>query len=221
MEEEEEEEKEVDPSLVGSLDNVYTEETEAEMMKEDDPFKKAPVLDKDSMGSAYEIEETANALVAYTSESIQEDCTSPLPEDEENELSGLSNQGPSPSGGQENLVDLLTSPNDNPVGDNTPVLSPGHTESLELLPDVIGGFSGQSDTEAPNPSNHIKPPPSHSLPPDVAPHGTLPPDLAADSQHPVDLLNPADSNISGSEGEELLDLTDGTSHDNSPDVTHQ
>ena len=31
----EEEEKEVDPSLVGSLDNVYTEETEAAMNKEE------------------------------------------------------------------------------------------------------------------------------------------------------------------------------------------
>ena len=201
---EEEEEKEVDPSLIGSLDNVYTEETEAEMMKEDDPFKRVPVVDKDK--STYEIEETVNALLVYSSESSSKDCQSPLPEDEDNDLSNASSQNPSfPSG----PVDLLTSDTTSSDTVTDPPLIPGlGTSSQELLPDVIGGSSSGSQPTEVTSSNHI--------PPDVTPHGNLPPDLAAESQHPVDLLN---SNNGGRQ--DPLDLTEGTSHGNTPDVTQQ
>ena len=217
MEEEEEEEKEVDPSLVGSLDNVYTEETEAEMMKED-PFKKAPVMDKDHVSSNYEIEETVNALLVYSSDSGQDCPSSPLPEDEEGNSSiagSVSRQDPPTlsGGSEEQTMDLLTSPTDIGNGNaltDAPLL-PG--PSQELLPDVIGGSPGgnqQTEGVTPPSSNHV-------LPPDVTPpHGTLPPDLAAESQHPVDLLNP--DRIGG---RDPLDLTEGTSHGNSPDVTQQ
>ncbi len=200
----EEEEKEVDPSLVGSLDNVYTEETEAQMMKEDDPFKKVqPVVDKDHASSTYEIEETVNALLVYSSDS---NSHSPLQEDEDNDLSSLSSQN-LPTGDSSVPVDLLSSPTDNSNTVTDVPLIP--TTSQELLPDVIGtSSSGSQSTEVTSSSDHV--------PPDVAPHGNLPPDLAAESQHPVDLLN---SNDRGRQ--DPMDLTEGTFHGNTPDVTQQ
>ena len=60
----EEDEKEIDPSIVGSLDNVYKDEPGAEM-REEDPFKKVPVLDDhDKPSSMMELEKSVDAMVA-------------------------------------------------------------------------------------------------------------------------------------------------------------
>ena len=56
---EEEEEKEVDPSLVGSLDDVYKDEPGAEM-REEDPFSKVPV--KDDHQNLMEMERSVDAM---------------------------------------------------------------------------------------------------------------------------------------------------------------
>lgn len=69
---EEEEEKEVDPSIVGSLDDVYKDEPGADM-KEEDPFKKVPVMG-DHEKPMMEMEKSYDAMVADT-------LGSPLPED--------------------------------------------------------------------------------------------------------------------------------------------
>ena len=71
--EEEEEEREVDPSLVGSLDNILPEEQPGSLT--DDSFKKAPVMDKE-LASSSEMEKTADALVVYSQEG--DDCLSPM-----------------------------------------------------------------------------------------------------------------------------------------------
>ncbi len=196
---EEEEEKEVDPSLVGSLDNVYTDEEEAEMMKDEDPFKKAPVMVKDHT-SKFEMEETVNALLVYSSES-SEDNPSPLPEDDEEDQCNASS-----SADQSNItapslpttndpVDLLSSP----INASESPLVPD--PSQELLPDLIGLAPGIQQ------AGNI-----HTLPPDVTPsQGAVPPDLAA-----VDLLNSDDLGGAGNP----LDLTADTSGV-SPDVTQQ
>ena len=55
----EEEEKEVDPSLVGSLDDVYKDEPGAEM-REEDPFSKVPV--KDDHHNLMEMERSVDAM---------------------------------------------------------------------------------------------------------------------------------------------------------------
>ena len=55
----EEEEKEVDPSLVGSLDDVYKDEPGAEM-REEDPFSKVPV--KDDHQNLMEMERSVDAM---------------------------------------------------------------------------------------------------------------------------------------------------------------
>ena len=55
----EEEEKEVDPSLVGSLDDVYRDEPGAEM-REEDPFAKVPV--KDDHHNLLEMERSVDAM---------------------------------------------------------------------------------------------------------------------------------------------------------------
>lgn len=72
---EEEEEKEVDPSIVGSLDNVYKDEPGADM-KEEDPFKKVPVL-SDHEKPMMEMEKSYDAMVAL----VEDSPDSPLPED--------------------------------------------------------------------------------------------------------------------------------------------
>lgn len=220
-----EEEKEVDPSLVGSLDNVYTEETEAAMNKED-PFKIVPVMDKESTPA--EIEKTVNALVMYSSEGDDSnDCSSPLP-GEENSLNleyvrSSRNSIPVSPPGQREGVDLdLLSPSYSSASETgmTPggVSDRGLSGSQELLPDVISDPLSGMNSDGPLPdvqqqrnrSNH-----THSLPPDIAPHGTLPPDLAAVSQHPLDLLNPEGSG-SWPEQRGPLDLTEGIPRESHP-----
>lgn len=211
VQEEDDEDKEVDPSLVGSLDNVYNEDTEAEMMKEDPFQNKAPVVDKDHVPSTYEIEESVNALLVYSSDS---DSTSPLPEDEDTSLTGSikttteatptsatppSTTSTAPHATHTDPLDLLTSSNDMNTLTDVPLV-PDSTQ--DLLPDLIGTTPTQQVD--PSPLNHV-------LPPDVTPQ-VIPPDLAAESQQPIDLLN-SDSGRS-------LDLTEGIIN-NSPDVTIQ
>ena len=63
MNDEEEEEKEVDPSLIGSLDNVYTEEPGT--MPGEDPFKRVPmILDNEKPSNLMEMEKTLEAMEA-------------------------------------------------------------------------------------------------------------------------------------------------------------
>lgn len=79
-EEEEEEEKEVDPLIVGSLDDVYKDEPGDEM-KEEDPFKKAPVMDDhEKPSSMMEMEKSLDAMVAL----VEHTPGSPVPEDATN-----------------------------------------------------------------------------------------------------------------------------------------
>lgn len=179
---EQEEEKEVDPSLIGSLDNVYTEETEAAMNKVDDPFTNVVITD--SVATPAEMEKTVNALVIYSSEhSEHSDCTSPLPEDE----------GASCSHkfiGEKEL-DLLT-PSQQSIDSSV---------SQELLPDILTSPNSLSDELSElSVANHS------TLPPDIAPpHGTLPPDLAAVT--PLDLLNTDFGTSSLTNNSSPLDLT--------------
>ena len=69
---EEEEEKEVDPSLVGSLDNVYTEAPGT--MPGEDPFKRVPMMQgNDKPSNLMEMEKTLDAMEAsIDNESSQE-----------------------------------------------------------------------------------------------------------------------------------------------------
>ncbi len=74
---EDDDKKEVDPSIVGSLDNVYKDEPGADM-KEEDPFKKVPMMDNhEKPSSMMEMEKTMDAMVA----SVQDAPGSPVPED--------------------------------------------------------------------------------------------------------------------------------------------
>lgn len=70
-----EEEQEVDPLIVGSLDNVYKDEPGADM--KEDPFKKVPIMDDhEKPSSMMEMEKSVDAMVA-----LIEHPGSPLPED--------------------------------------------------------------------------------------------------------------------------------------------
>lgn len=186
-EEEKEEEKDVDPSLVGSLDNVYTDETEAAMNKEDDPFKTV-VMNTDEATPA-EMEKTVNALVLYSSEhDDSNECLSPIPSDADTcPLPEETNE----SGGEG--LDLLGGPPPSTV-----------SGSQELLPDIIGTTSVQGPLPDVQQANHTNPP-------DITPpSGTLPPDLAATvvPHQPLDLLNP-EGNSPTAQNNSPLDLTKG------------
>ena len=73
---EEEEEKEVDPSLVGSLDNVYTEAPGT--MPGEDPFKRVPMMvDNEKPANLMEMEKTLEAMEAsIDQDSLQESDSS-------------------------------------------------------------------------------------------------------------------------------------------------
>ena len=70
--EDDEEEKEVDPSLVGTLDNVYTEAPGT--MPGEDPFKRVPMMqDNEKPSNLMEMEKNLDAMEAsIESESLQE-----------------------------------------------------------------------------------------------------------------------------------------------------
>lgn len=74
-----EEEKEVDPSLVGSLDDVYQDEPGAEM-REEDPFAKVPV--KDDHQNLLQMERSLDAMAQLAEH--EEDPGSPMALDSNN-----------------------------------------------------------------------------------------------------------------------------------------
>ncbi len=124
--EDEEEEKEIDPSIVGTLDDVYTEESE--MKSEDDPFKKVPVMDEHNKpASLHQLEKSMDAVVEYSEQGTNDSIQGLGSEDE---LSSLLDQG-----GQ-GLPDILgtrdnTSPPDVTSGDGRPDLA--ETAPVDLL----------------------------------------------------------------------------------------
>ena len=171
--------KEVDPSLVGSLDNVYTEETEAAMNSEDDPFM--TVVTDSSIATPAEMEKTVNALVIYSSE--HEECpASPLADEDNCQTDEYQFR-------RENELDLLTT--------NT---ATSNSSSQEILPDILTTPNTAATSTDDTSTVSSRPPP------DIAPtYGTLPPDLAAVS--PLDLLNPTDNAVSNTAASNPLDLT--------------
>lgn len=94
-----EEEKDIDPSIVGSLDNVYSDEPD--MTNEDDPFKKVPVMDeRDKPSTLQEMEKSMDAVVEYSEQGVDtsmERCGS------DDELSSLDQ-------GSRGLPDIVSSP---------------------------------------------------------------------------------------------------------------
>ena len=83
---EEEEEKEVDPSLVGSLDNVYTEAPGT--MPGEDPFKRVPMMQgKEKPSNLMEMEKTLDAMEA----SIDHESSQEL--DSSDDMSSLDMKG--------------------------------------------------------------------------------------------------------------------------------
>ena len=73
-------EKEIDPSLVGSLDDVYPDEPGSEMDEAVDPFKQAPVMDEhEKPSSLMAMERSLDAMAALTEE--DEDPNSPVAND--------------------------------------------------------------------------------------------------------------------------------------------
>ena len=82
-----EEEQEVDPLIVGSLDDVYKDEPGTEM-KEEDPFKDAPVMDEhEKPSSMMEMEKSLDAMVAR----VEHTPGSPVPDDSTNLDTALRN----------------------------------------------------------------------------------------------------------------------------------
>ena len=183
--------------MVGSLDNVYNEETAAAMMKED-PFKRAPVMDKGSATPA-EMEKTVDALIVYETESEchspRESCSSP-----DGSLSPVS---PRPGEGME--LDLLTARGSGEGSSGSSRQLPlGST--VEQLPDIVDILSSSTNQPLAPAAARGSQLTANTSPPDIAAqsHG-LPPDLRAESRTPLDLLSPE-----GGGDALLVDLTEGT-----------
>ena len=150
---EDEEEKEVDPSLVGSLDDVYQDEPGAEM-REEDPFAKVPV--KDDHQNLLEMERSLDAMAQLAEHS--EEPGSPMSletagvnsADVSSLDSGVRNLNMSPAGNQ--LPDLVgVAPPSNPVQvpnqvpqANLPLdLAVGAQRSVDLLEDASSSNGSQ------------------------------------------------------------------------------
>lgn len=139
-----EEEQEVDPLIVGSLDNVYKDEPGADM--KEDPFKKVPIMDDhEKPSSMMEMEKSVDAMVALAEHTpgspVPEDATSldrelrrPISDEDLLDLVGpmdAAGEG-SPSNipldlavGAQRSVDLLedATPPSQPVGLSLPLVS--------------------------------------------------------------------------------------------------
>ena len=141
----EEEEKEVDPSIVGSLDNVYPDEPGTEMESEEDPFKKVPAMDDhEKPSSLLDMERSMDAVVVYSEQEQDSppDEVSDTPADD-NDCSSLDIG----SRGAAGLPDIIGNQGNTPPPDVTeqssshqphppPDLAVGAQRSVDLLDDT-------------------------------------------------------------------------------------
>ena len=197
------EEKEVDPSLVGSLDDVYANEP-AEIGASEDPFQRMPVMqDKEKPASLMEMEKSIDALAVYakqdsgantdkssTDRGVRSGSSTNYP-DESSTDRGVRVPGGTPllnsvSGASRETIEMAVLLPSN----GAPTDPPGDADEL---PDLVGVSPNDLPPDTlpiPFPAGHAPQP----LPvaPDVA-TGTAPtPDLAVgmamESERVVDLL---------------------------------
>lgn len=223
--EEEEEEKEVDPSLIGSLDNVYTEAPGT--MPGEDPFKRVPMmLDNEKPSNLMEMEKTLEAMEAsIDSESSQEF-------DSSDDMSSLDRSGmrrprakqvmpDNPLDRGTMSVDLAGGREEHRVLNQHQQLSDREIEELGavgggggVMPDLLtGGSTTPPDIQlssqlAPDVTAHSRSPP----PSDIATSGG-PTHRVATGGGAIDLLHhtstAASPQVSPSTDAQPLDLTDG------------
>ena len=207
--EEEEEEKEVDPSLVGSLDDVYTDEPGA--MMTEDPFQRMPVMDdKEKPASLMEMEKSLDALV-YTNEENMD--SSDL------DVSSLDRGVRTKRPVRDNH--LSANPHEEEQShDERAVVQPPESLEEDSLPDVVGALStgeqlGSENPGLPSTLPDVQPAAvSRSPGPDVAAGfptpSSLPLDLAVGAQQAVDLVDQASQAMGGEPpSSQPVDLTDG------------
>ncbi len=116
------EEKDIDPSIVGSLDNVYSDEPE--MTSEDDPFKKVPVMDeRDKPSTLQEMEKSMDAVVEYSEQGV----------DTSMELLGSDDELSSLDQGSRGLPDIIGGPENTPPPDVTSQEPRSDLAAVDLL----------------------------------------------------------------------------------------
>ena len=195
--EEEEEEKEVDPSLVGSLDNVLPEPG-AEMATEKDPFKGAMMDEKEKPTSLLEMERSLDAMVAYREPpgSSSDSCS------ENDDFSSLDcGTRSSSQAGQQQQQQQQQQTVDQ--------------ANQDLLPDLLGVPPPPAPNQAPPPDVAASPGSSHSprlLPSAGAAGGgqsNLPLDLAVGAHRSLDLLDDSTGGVATPPGSQPVDLTEG------------
>ncbi len=207
---EEEETKEVDPSLVGSLDDVYQDEPGA--MMSEDPFKRVPVMDPDhENASLKQMEKEMDALAVYSEEDsltpaegeclLDEECTSLD--------SGVRRPVSSPSTPPGSVGNPLDSRLNNVVGivDTEPTRD-GRGSSEDLLPDVVDSTAAVSHN--PGQGSVVgahRDGGEHSAgsPPDIQVSSRGAPDVA--SGHPSSSRLPLDIAVGARQSLDLLDHT--------------
>ena len=203
----EEEEKEVDPSLVGSLDDVYKDEP-GEMGVGEDPFQRMPAMqqDGDKPASLMEMEKSMDALAVYT----EEDGDGKSEPDESNMDKGVRSPADQ-SSTDRGVRQPVPIPNSvhSPPREAMSVPADAMSGDPDELPDLVGVSPNDlpPDTLPAPPTGHTSQHPS-PLAPDVA-TGTAPtPDLAVGmatgAERVVDLLEEGVDPLS-----RVVDLTAG------------
>lgn len=220
---EEEEEKEVDPSLVGSLDNVYTEAPGT--MPGEDPFKRVPMMvDNEKPANLMEMEKTLEAMEAsIDQDSLQESDSS---DDMSNLDSGVRRPRANQVKNENPFSRVMSPPSEGGIelgvmASRPPpehrALTQQHAQVRQeeevggrMMPDLVaGGTATQPDIQL-----------SSQSAPDVTTHRRdNPPDLATDmgqgsKGRAVDLLDSANATQSSKppSSSQPLDLTDGLLH---------
>ena len=129
----EEEDQEVDPSIVGSLDDVYPDEPGTEMESEEDPFKKVPAMDDhEKPSSLLDMERSMDAVIVYSDR-------------------GADQVSPIDGGADRNF----------PADDNDCTNLDSGSRTAAGLPDIIGnqGNTPPPDVTDQSSSHHPHPPP--------------------------------------------------------------
>lgn len=124
----------MDPSIVGSLDNVYKDEPSSYM--KEDPFKKVPMMDDhEKPASMMEMEKSVDAMVAL----VEHTPGSPVPEDATSLDTALRHPMDENFLPSEDLPDFVGSRESNTTGSIPLDLATGSRQSVDLLEEASKG----------------------------------------------------------------------------------
>lgn len=173
--------QEVDSCLAGSLDNVYSDEPEAE---DKDPFSGTIMDDNEKPTSLTMMEKSLDAMTLE-------------------KLSCRPSEAEASAQQDTSVVDRVSSPNEGAEHERIELdILQQHAATTsnvqsEELPDLVGSPSVEGKPEQRQGVADLQPEAKESPPPDVASQTSMPLDLAAEVHQAVDLLDKASVSLDG------------------------